>query len=274
MSRILSCCSSSCSWRTFIVWSAVRVSWSAARSEARLCNGGSISVSSAIRSSSSPLLLTAGHQKKRALGAVGERLAEVAEYPIVHTVGVVPAEDDQLRAEFFGLVEDEIRQAVWAVTANVGRSLDPGFDKLLGDLLAESKRLWNRLFLHGRRGSDDPLPHVNHQDLRVECLGQPGDNRYNLFGVLRAAHRDEDLRKHRVALHWIYPGRKNRTIGRTHGRTRRALPRRAEKTTWRVGGLPEGKLGTSRPAREPRAGGGGRPGGRRGSTLAPLRVER
>jgi len=132
---------------------------------------------------------------------MGERLADVAEYPVVHAVGVVTADDDQLRVELLGLVEDEVSQAVWAMTADVGRSCDPGSDQLVGDLLSESKRFWNRLFLDGRRRGDDALSHVHHQDLRAECLGQPCDNRYNLFGVLRAAHRDEDLGKHQVALH-------------------------------------------------------------------------
>src|SRR2546427_9764214 len=59
-----------------------------------------------------------------------------------------------------------------------------------------------------------------------------------------------------------------------HGGTRAALPSGAEKAPWRLGDLPEGQLGAPRPAREPRAGGGGRRGGRRRSPVAPIGVER
>src|SRR5260370_11776498 len=63
-------------------------------------------------------------------------------------------------------------------------------------------------------------------------------------------------------------------IGCVYGRTRAALPGRAEETPWRMGALPEGQLRPPRTARQPRAGGGGRRGGGRGPALAAVRLER
>src|SRR5229473_3860055 len=58
------------------------------------------------------------------------------------------------------------------------------------------------------------------------------------------------------------------------GRSGPALPGGAQEKAWRVGAIPEGKLRTPRPAGEPRAGDGGRRGGRRRPPVAPLGIER
>src|SRR6266851_728369 len=137
-----------------------------------------------------------GHQKQRAPGAVRESLADIAEYPVVHPVAVVRADDDEVGAKFLGLVEDERRQLVGAMTADVGRSVHARLDRARGDVLAESKRFRDRLLLDRCRGCDNPLPHVHHQHLRAERLGQPGHHRHQLSGIVWAADRDEDLREH------------------------------------------------------------------------------
>src|SRR5258706_1121567 len=72
---------------------------------------------------------------------------------------------------------------------------------------------------------------------------------------------------------WRYECKKA-TIPRTHGGPGGALPLRVEEAAWRMGELPEGQLGTPWPAREPRAGRGGRRRGRRRPPLAAVSVER
>ncbi len=123
---------------------------------------------------------------------------------------MVAADHDQLGRELVGLLEDELRQAIRAVAVDVGGSLDAGVDQTSSYGLAESERLGDGLLLERRAGGDDPLPHVDHEHLGVERLGQAGDDRHELGGMLGFADRYHDPGKHEGI---IPPPRQFSTIG-------------------------------------------------------------
>ncbi len=134
------------------------------------------------------------------MSAVHDFPAEVAGYAFLQAVRMVAADDDQLGAEFVGLLEDELRQPLRSVAVDVGGSFDAGFDQSPSHGFAESERLGDRLLLERRGGGDDALPHVDHEHLGVERFGQAGDDWHELSGVLGAPDRDHDLGKHEAII--------------------------------------------------------------------------
>src|SRR5437899_1346039 len=112
------------------------------------------------------LVVVAGHHENGALRAVHQLLAEVAEHAVAQAVGVVAAHDDQLGAEFLGLFEDELRQALGSVALDIGRGPNSGLHQRSRDLLAESEGFRNRLLFEGRHRRHDTRPHARAEHRR------------------------------------------------------------------------------------------------------------